>query len=182
MDTFLPQTFLAIDALLIAAFRWCAPPWAGFLVGMTTLACGSALVGRLCGAALAYVQRSRRTREEGAAKKHHELSLAALRAHNKPAYLASNHLAQEAYGNAMALAAGRAAAGLWPACAALAWLYWRFAATPLPLVGESAGPAIFFLPLYGLAQWGLSRLQRRRGPSAQALGRTPLDDPPSPFP
>jgi hypothetical protein len=168
--------FLAVDALCIAPFRLCADPGTGFFLGITVLAAASAGLGRLCLSLLARLHRARRDREEGEARKHHELSLLALRAGNKPAYLASNRLAEEAYGNAMALSAGRAAALLWPGCAALAWAYWRFAGVPLPLVGESAGPAVFFLPPYLLAQWGLARLTRRA-----PRPKPPSSLPPSPF-
>uniref|UniRef100_I2PYU7 Uncharacterized protein n=1 Tax=Desulfovibrio sp. U5L TaxID=596152 RepID=I2PYU7_9BACT len=178
MDTFLLDTFLALDALLVAPFRLVPDPAAGFLLGMATLAVASAGLGRLCVAGLARLHRVRREREEGETRKHHELSLRALQAGDKAAYQASNRLAREAYGNAMALAAGRAAALLWPACAALAWACWRFAGVPLPLVGDAAGPAAFFIPAYLLAQWGLSRLLRKPPARRDA---PPADLPPSPF-
>lgn len=177
MNNFFLQAFLVIDALLVAPFRLCADPEIGFILGMAALAVFSALLGRLCLLGLARIQRTRRNKEEGEAKKHHELSLRALQAKNRTAYLASNKLAQEAYGNAMALAAGRASAVLWPACAALAWAYWRFGGVPLPLVGESAGPATFFIPLYLLVQWGLSRLRR----PDKSPKKAPSSMPPSPF-
>jgi hypothetical protein len=178
MDTLFPQVFPALDAILIAPFRLFPRPGAGFICGMAVLALGSALLGRACLAGLARLQRPRREREEGEAKKHHHLSLRALQAKDRTAYLASNRLAQEAYGNAMALAAGRAAAGLWPGCLALAWAHWRFSGLPLPLVGDAAGPAAFFIPLYLLAQWGLARVFRRApGPrSDPSLPPSPFDD------
>lgn len=178
MDTFLLETFLAVDALLVAPFRLVSDPTLGFLLGLAVLAVASAGLGRLCLAGLARLHRARRDREEGETQKQHELSLLALQAKDKAAYQASNRLAQEAYGNAMALAAGRAAALLWPACAALAWACWRFAGVPLPLVGTSAGPAAFFIPLYLLAQWGLSRLTPKSRSPKRA---TPPGMPPSPF-
>ena len=127
---------------------------------MIVLAGASALLGRWCRAGLARVQRTRRLREEATARKYQALSLQALPAGNKAAYLAANRLAWEAHGLAMALAAGRAAALIWPACAALAWANWRFDGVPLPLVGQSAGPTAFFIPLYGLAHWGLGEKKR----------------------
>jgi len=178
MNSFLLETFLAVDALLIAPFRLVDDPAIGFLLGLAVLAVASAGLGRLCAAGLARLHRARRDREEGETKKQHELSLLALRAKDKTAYQASNRLAQEAYGNAMALAAGRAAALLWPACAALAWAGWRFAGAPLPVVGDAAGPAALFIPLYLLAQWGFSRLAPKSRPPKRA---TPPDMPPSPF-
>lgn len=177
-DTFFLKAFLVLDALLIAPFRLPADPALGFFCGMVVLAAASALLGRACVAGLSRLQRGRREREEGEARKHHELSLRALQAKDRTAYQASNRLAREAYGNAMALAAGRAAALLWPACAALAWASWRFSGVPLPLVGDAAGPAAFFIPLYLLAQWGLARLLPAKKPPRAA---PPSDLPPSPF-
>jgi len=153
--------FQAVDALLIAPFRLVAPPEAGFLTGVCVLALASALLGRACAALVSRAQRSRRDREEAETRRRHDLSLAALRVQDKTAYLAQNHLAQEAYGNTLALSAGRAAALLWPGMAALAWLAWRFEGAPMPFLWESAGPAAWFLPLYALAIWASGRLLRR---------------------
>jgi hypothetical protein len=145
--------FQVLDALLIAPFRLVAPPEAGFLTGICVLALVSALLGRACAALVSRAQRVRRDHEEAETRRRHELSLEALRAQDKAAYLAQNHLAQEAYGNTLALSAGRAAALLWPGMAALAWLAWRFEGAPMPFLWDSAGPAAWFLPLYALALW-----------------------------
>lgn len=160
MNDFFLRAFLIIDAILVAPFRWFDDSLAGFFCGMAVLALGSALLGRACAAGVAQVQRTKRRKEDAAVKRHQDLSFSALAANDREAYLAANHLAQEAYGNAMALSAGRAAALIWPALLVLAWASWRFSGVPLPLVGESAGPAVFFLPLYIAALWGLSRVRR----------------------
>ena len=153
--------FEAIDALLIAPFRLLQNPEAGFLFGTAVLALGSAALGKACVALVAHAHRVRRATQEGETKKRHELSIQAAQAGNKDAYLAQNHLAQEAYGNTLALSAGRGAALLWPGMIALAWLSWRFDGVPLPYLWDSAGPAAWFLPLYIAALWGLARLARR---------------------
>lgn len=162
MNDFLLRAFLGLDAVLIAPFRLVDDARAGFACGILATALGAALLGRACAAAVDRVQRSKRTRQEAEIKRHQDTSFSALAVKDRETYLAANHLAQEAYGNAMALAAGRAAALIWPALMVLAWSTWRFSGVPLPLVGESAGPAVFFIPAYLAAQWGLGRLKRTR--------------------
>ena len=181
MNDFFLRAFLVVDAVLIAPFRWFDDSWAGFFCGMAMLALGAALLGRACAAAVDRVQRTKRRKEDADVKHHQELSYSALAANDRTAYLAANHLAQEAYGNAMALSAGRAAALIWPALLVLAWAGWRFSDAPLPLIGESAGPAVFFLPLYIAAQWGLSRgLRALRIRRAARAGSEPKPFPPDP--
>ena len=162
MNDFFLQAFLVIDAILVAPFRWFGNAQAGFFCGLAVLAVTCAVLGRACAAGVARVHQTKREGQDAEIKRHQDLSFSALAAKDRTTYLAANHLAQEAYGNSMALAAGRAAALIWPALLVLAWAGWRFAGVPLPLVGDSAGPAVFFLPLYVAALWGLSRLQRAR--------------------
>lgn len=152
--------FQALDALCIAPFRLLPWPEAGFLFGVFVLALASALAGRVCAGLVARVQRARRRRLDAEAARRQDLSVAAAQAGDKAAYLAQNHLAQEAYGDGLALAAGRAAALLWPGMAVLGWLSWRFEGASMPLLWEGAGPAAWFLPLYIAAFWLTGRLWR----------------------
>lgn len=154
--------FDAIDALLVAPFRLPGPPEAGFVFGICVLALASAALGLAGKALVARAHRTRRQREEGEVKRRSDLSVQAAQAGNKAAYLAQNNLAQEAYGNTLALSAGRAAALLWPGCAVLTWLSWRFDDVPMPFLWASAGPVAFFLPAFLLALWGLDRLLRNK--------------------
>ena len=153
--------FEILDAILITAFRLPGPPEAGFAFGICVLAAASAAVGQAGKALVSRAQRARWNQEEGETKKRHSLSMQALHHGDKTAYLAQNHLAQEAYGNTLALSAGRAAALLWPACAVLTWLYWRFDGVPMPYLWASAGPASYFLPTFIAALYGTSRLLRK---------------------
>ncbi len=154
--------FQAFDALLIAPFRLLPSPEAGFLFGVLVLALASAALGRASQALVARAQRIRRARVDGETKHRSDLSIQAAQAGNREAYLAQNQMAQEAYGDSMALAAGRGAALLWPGMIALAWLTWRFDAVPLPWLWDSAGPATYFLPLYIIALWALARLAKSK--------------------
>lgn len=154
--------FLALDALLIAPFRLLPHPEAGFLFGIVVLAIGSAALGQAGAALVARAQRTRWNSESAESTKRQDLSFQALRQGDKKAYQAQNMLAQEAYTNTLALSAGRAAALLWPACAVLTWLYWRFDGVPMPYLWSDAGPATYFLPALIAALWGFSRLLRAK--------------------
>ena len=150
--------FQSVDAVLITPFRVFANPEAAFYFGIVVLACGSAALGQACKALVAFANRTRRTREDGEATRRSELSFQALRMQDKEAYLAQNHLAQEHYGNSLALSAGRGAALLWPGIVALAWLSIRFEGVPAPFLWASAGPVTVFIPPYIAALWALSRI------------------------
>ena len=153
--------FQIFDALLIAPFRLLPSPEAGLYFGVAVLALGSAALGQLSQALVAHANRVRRAREDGEAKRRSDLSIQAAQAGNKAAYLAQNNLAQEHYGNSLALAAGRGAALLWPGMMVLAWLAWRFEDVPMPFLWNSAGPVTVFFPPYLAALWALSRWNKK---------------------
>lgn len=158
-----PMTpFAALDSLLILPFRLTGSPESGFVIGVALLALASALLGRACAAVVWRAHRAKLQSAEAETERRQALSFEALRQQNKEAYLAQNHLAQEAYGNSMALSAGRFAALLWPGMAVLTWLAWRFEDVPMPLLWSSAGPATWFLPLFIAALWAT----RKRKPRA----------------
>ncbi|PKN09947.1 MAG: hypothetical protein CVU73_03130 [Deltaproteobacteria bacterium HGW-Deltaproteobacteria-8] len=150
--------FQAVDALFIMPFRVLSNPEAGFYFGICVLALASAALGRACSLLVGWVQRKRRAQEDGGAQHRSELSFQALQMQDKEAYLAQNHLAQEHYGNSLALSAGRGAALLWPGIIALAWLSIRFEGVPAPYLWASAGPVTVFFPPYILALLAFSRI------------------------
>lgn len=154
--------FSLLNSLLIAPFHAFSHPETAFFFGMVVLALGCAVLGLLGAALVAYAQRVRWAKEDAETRHRQELSFEALRQGDKKAYNAQNMLAQEAYTNTMALSAGRAAATLWPACAVLTWLYWRFEGVPMPYLWAEAGPATVFLPLYIGALVGITRLRRAK--------------------
>jgi len=160
--------FLTLDSVLVMPFRVFSHPEAAFLFGIATLALGCAVLGKACAALVARAQRTRWNSQDAETKRRQELSFEALRLGDKKAYQAQNMLAQEAYGNTMALSAGRGAGLLWPACAVLTWLYWRFDGVPMPYLWPGAGPATYFLPAYIAALWGLSRLLRTKNAAPPA--------------
>lgn len=164
--------FEFVDALLIAPFRLLPSPGAAFYFGTVFLAAASAALGLGCKALVARSQRAKRERVDGETAKRAALSAQAAQAGDRAAYLAQNNLAQEAYGDSMALAAGRGAALLWPGMLTLAWLYWRFDGVAMPYLWESAGPATVFLPPHIAALLFFSRLLKtpKAAPPAKAEG------------
>jgi len=162
--------FEIADAMLIAPYHLVEHPEAAFYFGTIFLAVASAALGLGCKALVARSQRAKRERADGETARRSELSAQAAQAGDKAAYMAQNTLAQEAYGDSMALAAGRGAALLWPGMLTLAWLYWRFEGVPMPYLWDWTGPATVFLPPYIAALWGLSRLldPKRTAPPAKA--------------
>lgn len=153
--------FQAVDALLIAPFRLFPQPVAAFYFGILLLAVASALLGLGGKAVVNRAQRARRQRVDAETERRQDLSAQAARAGNREAYLAQNRMAGEAYGDSMALAAGRGAALLGPGMLVLAWLTWRFEGVSAPGLWEGASAAAVFLPLYVLALWGFFRLPRK---------------------
>lgn len=157
---------MALDAWLIAPYRWVSPASAGFLFGTLVLVIQSLVLGRLCLAGLEKVQRRLRQTIETEVADRQSLSLKAISVQDKTAYLAQNDLAQEAYGRSMGLSLGRICASFWPAVMALAWMKSRFSDAPLPFpVTRSGEPltvsyALVFILLY-LAVWMVIRTIKR---------------------
>lgn len=162
--------FETVDALLIAPYRLLQSPVAAFYFGTFCLAAASAALGLGCKALVARSQRTKRLRVDGETARRADLSAQAAQAGDRVAYMAQNHLAQEAYGDSMALAAGRGAALLWPGMLTLAWLYWRFEGVDMPYLWHWAGPSTVFLPPHIAALWGFSRLlhPKKNAPPAKA--------------
>lgn len=121
----------AIDAWLIAPYRWLTPAYAGFLSGTLVLAVQSIVIGKLCLKGLEKIQKKQRKKIEDEVNNRQDLSLKAISVQDKAAYIAQNDLAQEAYGRSMGLSLGRICATFWPAVMALAWMKTRFDGIPL---------------------------------------------------
>jgi hypothetical protein len=160
------EIIFAIDAFLIAPFRWTDSAEAGFLLGTAILAIECVLLGRLSLFCVDWVQGRTGQKYEEEAARRQDLSLQALAEKNKAAYLAQNQMAQEAYGKSLAMAVGRLSASLWPVFMALAWMNIRFRDAPFPLpgwlpVGQSGVSCGFiFILFYIFARMGFGRLER----------------------
>lgn len=163
MDT---EFFLAIDAWLIAPFRWTDSALVGFLLGTAILAIECVIAGRFSLYCVNRAQGSMGHNYEQEAARRQGLSIRALTEKNKTAYLAQNQLAQEAYGKSLALAVGRLGASLWPAAMALAWMSMRFHDAPFPMpewlpLGQMGVSYVFiFILFYIAARIAIGHLER----------------------
>jgi hypothetical protein len=168
---------LFLDPLLIAPYRALDDPVLAWWLATLWLAGLSILLGELTLALGKRLNRAPLAEHAGQAKSMQDMSMAALKAGDKPAYKAMNKLANESFGRAFFQRAALGAASLWPAFLAAGWLQRRFAGVPIPLplsggeinLGWLQGFLICYLGLrLGLA---LVRRQRRRPqppPAAQA--------------
>jgi hypothetical protein len=160
------EIIFAIDAFLIAPFRWTDSAEAGFLLGTAILAVECVLAGRLSLYLIHWAHSRIGLNYEQEAARRQDLSLQALAEKNKAAYLAQNQMAQEAYGKSLAMAVGRLSASLWPVFMALAWMNIRFRDAPFPLpewmpLGQLGVSCVFiFILFYIFARIGFGRLER----------------------
>ncbi len=151
------------DSILIAPFRLFADPLVGFCFGCAVLALGCVLLGRLTVAGLVRAGRGHYDRLASEVRDSHELSMKALRAGDKAAYLAVNGMAHERFGKHFFAGAALGTSSLWPVPFALGWLAGRFEGIELfrlPLLARPAGYPFVFIGLYIVIRVAHGRLER----------------------
>lgn len=156
-----------LDAFLIAPYRWPAWEHAGLWLGSSLLALYCTVIGEYCAAALYLLHRRYYSSMEENMVRHHNLSVDALHAGNKEAYLAANRLAQEDFGKSFFARATVGFASLWPLPFALGWMGLRFEGIDLytiPGAGLKAGYPFVLLTLYIAARILFSRYAKRALP------------------
>ncbi len=115
-----------LDALLIAPFRLPDSALIGFWLGCTTLAVLCLITGELTSALLFLLHHKRFTTMQDEVLRYHNLSVDALHSGNKEAYLATNKMAHERFGQSFFALGTLGLASIWPLPFALAWLSLRF--------------------------------------------------------
>lgn len=155
---------LWLDAFLIAPFRW--PGWdhAGMWLGSALLAFHCTVIGEYFAAGLYFLHRRYYSGMEDNMVRYHNLSVDALHAGNKEAYLAANKLAQEDFGKSFFAQATIGFASLWPVPFALGWMSLRFEGIgmyTIPGTELRAGYVFVFLSLYILIRIFFSRYVKR---------------------
>lgn len=118
--------FSELDAIFIAPFRWLVEPLAGFWLGTTLIAFYCLIFGELTYAMLFLSQKSRFISMQDEVIRYHNLSVDAIHAGNKEAYLAANSIAHEKFGKSYFALAAAGMARVWPVPFALAWMSLRF--------------------------------------------------------
>lgn len=152
------------DPLLIAPFRLLPDSLAGFWLGCAVLAFWCVLIGRGTLALMRYAGRGHYTRLSDEMHASHDLSMLALRAGDKPSFLAINSMAHERFGKHFFAQAALGMGSLWPAPFALAWLSLRFEGIELfsvPLLTKPVGYPFVFLLLYVAERLLWARLESR---------------------
>jgi hypothetical protein len=159
----MPPLFLWFDPYLIWFFRLTDQAAVNFFIGTAVMAFLALLLGKLGAAAVLAAGHRYSQRLSGEAKKYQDLSIQALQVGNRPAYEATNKLANEAFGKSFYLGVAQSAAFFWPVGFVLAWMQYRFLglAFPIPLIGWHVGYIGIFIPLY-IAAWWLFTIMKRQ--------------------
>ena len=155
-----------VDAFLITPYRWPQDPVLGWWLGTFILALWSTILGEITLAIAFRANRFHVTKTTKEMAEYHDRSMNALKAGNKGAYKAINKLANEAFGKTFFLQIAMASAALWPVACALGWMQARFSNIRfplpfnLPVLGETAGYAFIFIPLYILTRIIFGKFKR----------------------
>lgn len=140
-----------LDMLLISPFRWPASPYVGIWLGSAFIAIYCTLLGELFSAGLFLLHHRYYSSMQDKMVHYHNISVQALHAGDKQAYLAANKLAQEDFGKSFFAQATIGFASLWPLPFALGWMAIRFEGIPLytvPFTDLQAGYVFILLSLY----------------------------------
>jgi len=120
----MPSVFLWFDPYLIRLYRLTGDAYVDFFLGTLVLAFLALIIGE---ASASLAVRKQADRGASEARKYQNLSLEALKAGDKQAYLAANKLANEAFSRSFFMQIGMSGAFLWPTFLVLAWMQFRFA-------------------------------------------------------
>ncbi len=158
-----------VDQYLIVLYRLTGHVWVDFVLGTFLLAFLCLVLGETTIFLIFLLSRRRILEKTSEAEKYHDLSIEALKAGDKEAYLAANQLANEAFGHSFFQQAALSAAFLWPVCFALGWMQFRFLEVvfPIPGTGWSMGFIGPFIIIYIAAYFLFKRLKKGLGLSGR---------------
>jgi hypothetical protein len=155
--------FQFLDQYLIVLYRLTGHVGVDFVIGTLVLAFICLVLGELTIFLVFLFIRKHIDAKTTEAEKYQNLSMDALKAGNKEAYLAANKLAKDAFGHSFFQQAALSAAFLWPVCFALGWMQERFLDMefPLPFVGVSLGYIGVFIIIYVAAYFLFKGVKKR---------------------
>ena len=110
-----------LDAFLIAPFRWPASAEAGLWLGSALLAFYSLVLGELISALVYLWHRRRLEAMQAEVLRYHNLSVDAIHAGDKQAYLAINKMAHDEFGKSFFAQAGPGTAAMHHCCRFSSW-------------------------------------------------------------
>ena len=151
-----------LDAFLIAPFRWLPDAYAGMWLGSAFLSFYCLLLGEYTAAGLYLLHHAHYATDDIEMRRFHKISMDALRAGNKEAYLAANTLASEHFGKSFFAGAALGLSSLWPLPFALGWMSLRFEGLvlyTLPGLGCGAGYVFVLLTVYIVFRLCFGRLK-----------------------
>jgi hypothetical protein len=155
--------YLWLDPYLIWFYRLTDSAEVNFLLGTLALAVLCLLVGEFTSFLASLIVRRHFEQVSGEAKRYQDLSMEALKSGDRPAYEATNKLANEAFGKSFYSQVALSATFVWPIFFALGWMQYRFLEVtfPLPFIGFSLGYIGVFLILYITAYFAFKPMKRR---------------------
>lgn len=152
-----------LNAFFIAPFRWTDSVYWAMWLGTAPLALYCTVIGEYTGALLFLAHNRYFAVSQDDMVRYHNLSVAALHAGDKEAYLAANTMAREAFGKTFFAQASCGLASLWPVPFALGWMSLHFegiAIYTLPGTNVHAGYVFILLTLYIAIRIIFSRCKR----------------------
>lgn len=156
-----------LDTFLITPFRWPESAFAGIWLGSALLALYCTILGEFFSAGLYFLHHRYYDSMQDNMIRYHNLSVDALHAGNKEAYLAANKMAQEDFGKNFFAQATIGFASLWPLPFALGWMSLRFEGIDLytiPWTNLKAGYVFVLLSLYIAVRILFSRYGKQHVP------------------
>jgi hypothetical protein len=159
MDAF----YLTIDPYLIRFYRITGHAFVDFFIGTFVLAFLTLMIGEVTLSLVFLAIRKRIEKITDEVIRYQNLSVDALAARDKEAYLAANKLANDAFGKSFFAQFALSAGLIWPIFFALGWLQQRFAEVEFPFLftDSSVGPICVFITLYAAAYLIFRRLKYR---------------------
>jgi hypothetical protein len=154
--------FLFLDPYLIQFYRLTGRTELDFLVGTFVVALIALLLGEFTSSLASVIVRRPLDRVAEEAKKYHELSMEALKDGDRPAYEATNQVANEVFSKSFFMHIALSATFFWPVFFALAWMQYRFLEVgfPIPGTGWSVGYIGVFIIIYALAYFLMKQVKR----------------------
>jgi hypothetical protein len=152
---------MVIDPYLIFFYRITGYGFLDFLIGTFVLAFMALIIGELTISWAFLVSRKYINRNTDEVVRYQNLSVDALAAGDKEAYLASNKLANDAFGRSFFMQIALSAAFLWPIFFALGWMGHRFSEVEFRIVftDYSVGYVCIFITLYAAAHMIFKRIK-----------------------
>ena len=159
----MPFFFRVLDPYFIWFYRLTGYAWVDFFLGTFILALIAVILGEFTISLAFLAVKKHIDQNTGDTVRYQNLSVDAIAAKDKQAYLAANKLANEAFGKSFFHQIALSAAFLWPIPFALAWMQYRFLEVDFPILftGYSVGYIAMFLPVYVAAYYLFKRVKYR---------------------